>query len=117
VWRPQPEKSGGTHAIHRRQDAALSTAGRKPLGEQIVKVSSVGIGGPYEPLLSSPVLGQRLFDLFDYLRWKTSVETRLNEFAILIIGRQWRSQVEWFTLAPIAIKPDCRPNKRQQPLA
>lgn len=46
-------------------------------------MSSVGIGGPYEPLLSSPVLGQRLFDLFDYLRWKTSVETRLNEFAIL----------------------------------
>lgn len=62
-------------------------------------MSSVGIGGPYEPLLSSPVLGQRLFDLFDYLRWKTSVETRLNEFAILIIGRQWRSQVEFHARA------------------
>jgi len=77
---------------------------QKPLGDQVMKVSSVGIGGPYNLLLRSPVLGQRLFDLFDYLRWKTSVETRLNEFAILIIGRQWRSQVEWFAHVPIALK-------------
>ncbi|TKW76820.1 MAG: carboxymuconolactone decarboxylase family protein, partial [Bradyrhizobium icense] len=44
---------------------------QKPLGEQIMKVSSVGLGGPYNPLLRSPVLGQRLFDLFYYLRWDT----------------------------------------------
>src|SRR6201989_41771 len=77
---------------------------QKPLGEQIMKVSSVGIGGPYNPLLRSPVLGQRLFDLFHYLRWETSVPTKLNEFAIIIIGRQWRSQVEWFAHAPLAAK-------------
>src|SRR6202012_5550060 len=77
---------------------------QKPLGEQIMKISSVGIGGPYNPLMRSPVLGQRLFDLFHYLRWETSVPTRLNEFAILIIGRQWRSQVEWFAHAPLAAK-------------
>jgi 4-carboxymuconolactone decarboxylase len=77
---------------------------QKPLGEQIMKVSSVGIGGPYNPIIRSPVLGQRLYDLFYYLRWQTSVPTRLNEFAILIIGRQWRSQVEWFAHAPLAAK-------------
>ena len=37
---------------------------QKPLGEQIMKVSSVGLGGPYNPMIRSPVLGQRLFDLF-----------------------------------------------------
>jgi 4-carboxymuconolactone decarboxylase len=83
---------------------------QKPLAEQIMKVSSVGIGGPYNPILRSPVLGQRLYDLFDYLRWKTSVPTRLNEFAILIIGRQWRSQVEWFAHAPIAAKAGLSPD-------
>jgi 4-carboxymuconolactone decarboxylase len=77
---------------------------QKPLGEQIMKVSSVGLGGPYNPMIRSPVLGQRLFDLFYYLRWQTSVPTRLNEFAILIIARQWRSQVEWFAHAPLAAK-------------
>jgi 4-carboxymuconolactone decarboxylase len=77
---------------------------QKPLGEQVMKVSSVGLGGPYNPLMRSPVLSQRLFDLFYYLRWQTSVPTKLNEFAILIIGRQWRSQVEWFAHAPLAAK-------------
>jgi len=77
---------------------------QRPLGEQVMKISSVGLGGPYNPLMRSPVLGQRLFDLFHYLRWETSVPTRLNEFAIIIIGRQWKSQVEWFAHAPLAAK-------------
>src|SRR6201994_3674154 len=83
---------------------------QKPLGEQVMKVSSVGLGGPYNPIMRSPVLGQRLFDLYHYLRWETSVPTRLNEFAILIIGRQWRSQVEWFAHAPIATKAGLSPD-------
>jgi 4-carboxymuconolactone decarboxylase len=37
------------------------------------------------------------------------VPLRLNEFAILIIGRQWRSQVEWFAHAPLAIKAGLSP--------
>lgn len=86
------------------------TEAQKPLAEQIMKVSSVGLGGPYNPMIRSPVLGQRLYDLFYYLRWQTSVPTRLNEFAILIIGRQWRSQVEWFAHAPLAAKAGLAPN-------
>ncbi len=85
-------------------------AAQKPLGEQIMKISSVGIGGPYNPLMRSPVLGQRVFDLFHYLRWETSVPTKLNEFAIIIIGRQWRSQVEWFAHAPLAAKAGLNPD-------
>ena len=79
-------------------------AAQKPLGEQVMKVSSIGINGPYNSMLRSPVLGQRLFDLFHYLRWETSVPHKLNEFAIIIIARQWRSQVEWFAHAPLAQK-------------
>jgi len=82
---------------------------QKPLGEQILKVSSVGLGGPYNPLLRSPVLGQRMFDLLYYLRWNSSLPLRLNEMAILITGRVWRSQVEWFAHAPLAIKAGLAP--------
>ena len=60
-------------------------------------------------MLRSPVLGQRTFDLLYYLRRNSSVPLRLNEFAILIIGRQWRSQVEWFAHAPLAIKAGLAP--------
>jgi 4-carboxymuconolactone decarboxylase len=72
---------------------------QRPVGEKIVKISSVGLGGPYNPMLRSPVYAQRMYDLLDYLRWHTSVPTKLNEMAILIVGRQWRSQVEWFAHA------------------
>lgn len=84
-------------------------AAQKALGEQVVKVSSIGLGGPYNPMLRSPVLGQRLFDLFHYLRWETSVPIKLNEFAIIIIARQWRSQVEWLAHAPLAEKAGLAP--------
>jgi 4-carboxymuconolactone decarboxylase len=77
---------------------------QRPLGEQIVKVSSIGLGGPYNLMIRSPVMGQRMFDLFHYLRWETSVPARLTEFAILIIGRQWRSQLVWYAHAPLAAK-------------
>ncbi len=82
---------------------------QKPLGEQILKVSSVGLGGPYNPLLRSPVLGQRMFDLLYYLRWNSSLPLRLNEMAILVTGRLWRSQVEWYAHAPLAINAGLSP--------
>jgi 4-carboxymuconolactone decarboxylase len=82
---------------------------QRPLGEAIMKISAVGIAGPYNPMMRSPVFGQRMFDLLAYLRWNTSVPLRLNEFAILIIGRQWRSQVEWFAHGPLALKAGLSP--------
>jgi 4-carboxymuconolactone decarboxylase len=82
---------------------------QRPLAQQIMKVSRVGLAGPYNAMLRSPVLGQKMFDLLYYLRWQTSLPLKLNELAILIIGRQWRSQVEWFAHAPLAIKAGLSP--------
>ena len=79
-------------------------AEQRPLGEAIMKVSSLGLQGPYNPLLRSPVLGQVIYDLLKYLRWNSSLPMRLTELAILIIGRQWRSQIEWVAHVPIALK-------------
>jgi 4-carboxymuconolactone decarboxylase len=98
---------------------------QRPLAEKIVKISSVGLAGPYNPMLRSPEFAQRMYDLLDYLRWHTSVPTRLNEFAILIQGRLWRSQVEWYAHAPLAIKAglspkivaDLKANRRPQDMA
>ena len=74
-----------------------------------MKISAVGISGPYNPMLRSPVFGQRMFDLLDYLRWHSSLPPRLSEFAILITGRQWRSQVEWYAHLPLAAKAGLSP--------
>jgi len=77
---------------------------QRPLADDILKVSSVGLGGPYNALLRSPELGERMFALLDYLRFNTSVPRRLNEFAILIQARLWTSQVEWLAHYPIALR-------------
>ena len=67
---------------------------QRRLAEEILKVSSVGLGGPYNPMLRSPVLGDRLFRLLDYLRFNTSLDRRLNELAILVQARLWTSQAD-----------------------
>src|SRR6266446_6589492 len=77
---------------------------QRPFADEILKVSSIGITGPYNSMLRSPVMGQRLFHLLDYVRFNTSVPRKLNEFAILIQARLGTSQVEWYAHYPLAIK-------------
>jgi 4-carboxymuconolactone decarboxylase len=77
---------------------------QRPVADEILKVSSVGISGPYNPMLRSPMMADRMLKLLDYLRFNTSVPRRLNEFAILIQARLWTSQIEWVAHYPLAIK-------------
>ena len=83
-----------------RYDELPATA--KPLADDILKVSSAGLGGPYNALLRSPDMARRAFDLLDYLRFKTTVNKRLNEFAILIQARIANAQYEWWAHETIA---------------
>ena len=76
----------------------------KPLADDILKVSSAGLGGPYNALLRSPDMARRCFDFLDYLRFRTSVNKRLNEFAILIQARISNAQYEWWAHETIARK-------------
>ncbi len=76
----------------------------KPLADDILKVSSAALGGPYNALLRSPEMARRCFDHLDYLRFRTSVNKRLNEFAILIQARISNAQYEWWAHEIIARK-------------
>jgi 4-carboxymuconolactone decarboxylase len=86
------------------------TPEQRPLGDAIMKVSSIGLHGPYNPMLRSPKLGQLMYDLLHYLRWNSSLPNRLTEMAILIIGRLWTSNVEWYAHEPIAKKAGLNPD-------
>jgi 4-carboxymuconolactone decarboxylase len=77
---------------------------QRPVADYVLTISSVGISGPYNPMLRSPMMADRLVKLLDYLRFNTTVPKRLNEFAILIQGRLWTSQIEWVAHYPLAIK-------------
>ena len=76
----------------------------KPLADDILKISSAALGGPYNALLRSPEMARRCFDFLDYLRFRTTVNKRLNEFAILITAREWTSQYEWYAHHRLALQ-------------
>ena len=60
--------------------------------------------GPTALFLRSPELASRTQAVGEYLRFKSSLPLRLNEFAILITARQWNAQIEWFVHQPLALK-------------
>jgi 4-carboxymuconolactone decarboxylase len=61
-------------------------------------------GGPFNVWMRSPDLGNRLQNVGEYIRYRTSLPLRLNEFAILITAREWTSQYEWYAHYPLALK-------------
>ena len=69
-----------------------------------IEASRGGVRGPFGPLLRSPELADRWQRLGEYVRYKTSLPPRLNEFAILITARFWGSKYEWYAHKPLAIK-------------
>ena len=66
--------------------------------------------GPNAALLRSPELMNHTQKLGEYLRYKTSIPPRLNEFAILITARQWGAQTEWVGHYDLAIKAGIAPS-------
>jgi 4-carboxymuconolactone decarboxylase len=88
--------AGGAAPRFAQLTMAQMDARQRPLAEYILKFSRVGLGGPYHLMLRSPGAAKPMLELLDYLRFHSSVPARLNEFAILIQARLWRSQMEWY---------------------
>lgn len=65
--------------------------------------------GPLRAALHSPELAERWQQLGAYLRYKTSLDLRLAELAILVTARRWSSQVEWHIHAQAALKAGLAP--------
>lgn len=60
--------------------------------------------GPFVPLSRSPEFMLAASNMGLYLRYKTSLPLKINEFVILIVAREWSQQVEWEIHYPIALK-------------
>lgn len=67
-----------------------------------VKPKDGHIGGPFDIWLRSPELGKRLVGLGGFFRFRTSVDRRYIELAILVTGQFWQAQFEWFAHEPMA---------------
>jgi 4-carboxymuconolactone decarboxylase len=66
--------------------------------------------GPNALFLRSPDLMSRTQKVGEYLRYQSSLPTKLNEFAILVTARQWNANVEWIAHHPLALKAGLDPS-------
>jgi 4-carboxymuconolactone decarboxylase len=58
--------------------------------------------GPLRAVIHSPELAARWSALGEFLRFNTCLPPRLNELAIIVTGRRWTSQIEWWVHARAA---------------
>lgn len=68
-----------------------------------------GLRGPFNALLRSPDLAEHAQKLGAYVRFHSSIPPRLNELAIIITGRRWTAQYEFYAHRKMAIDAGLRP--------
>jgi len=71
------------------------TGTQKEFADKILSFSLNGIKGPFQVMLRAPELGQMLLTLGDEVRFRTGIEDRLLELAILTHAACWGDQYEW----------------------
>ena len=82
---------------------------QKAMYDSIMAGPRHSIEGPFNAWLRSPLLGDRLQRVGEYLRFNTTIPHNLNEFAILITAVEWNSGFEWYAHYPLAMKAGLEP--------
>jgi 4-carboxymuconolactone decarboxylase len=78
-------------------------------GSAAVVKGATFLGAPFNVYLRSPILAQSFRQTAEYIRFKTTLPQKLNEFAILVTARQWGAQYEWFAHHRLALKAGLNP--------
>jgi 4-carboxymuconolactone decarboxylase len=84
------------------------TEAQKKAAEAFAEGRGYQIRGPFVPLVRSPEVMLRAKAMSDYLRFKSVIEPRINEMAIIITAREWTQQYVWQAHYPAALKGGLR---------
>src|SRR6516165_5212328 len=68
-----------------------------------------GLRGPFNALLRSPDLCDLVQRVGAYVRYSSSIPPRLNEMAIIMAGRKWTAQYEFYAHRRLAIEAGLSP--------
>ena len=61
-----------------------------------------GLIGPFNAFVHAPGVGAEMSALGAEVRFRTSIERRLTEVAIITVGARWRAEFEWWAHARMA---------------
>ena len=62
------------------------------------------VGGPFAPWLRSPGFAHRAQELGAFVRYRSSLDPRLKELAIIVVGAAWKAGYEFAAHGPMAIR-------------
>jgi 4-carboxymuconolactone decarboxylase len=79
------------------------TEAQRKAYDGIVSGPRGGARGPFNALLRSPDLADRVQRVGEYVRFKSSLPAHLNELAILVVARYWTAQYEWYAHRQLAL--------------
>jgi 4-carboxymuconolactone decarboxylase len=77
---------------------------QRAAADELIAGPRKAVKGPFIALMRSPALMARLQKVGEFLRFESALSRRVNEFATLVVARQWTQQFEWFTHVPLALK-------------
>src|SRR5579872_4357150 len=89
--------------------ASELTPEQKTLVDHLLSSERGSLNGPFNVLLRSPEMGDLAQKLGAYIRFHTTVPTKLNEFAILITARALNVQYEWIAHHKYALQAGLSP--------
>jgi 4-carboxymuconolactone decarboxylase len=81
---------------------ATMTPRQREAHDGIVSGPRKGAAGPFNALLRSPDVADRVQRVGEYVRFQTTIPAPLNELAILITGRFWSAQFEFWAHSRLA---------------
>jgi 4-carboxymuconolactone decarboxylase len=85
------------------------TPEQKTLVDHLLSGERGTLNGPFNVLLRSPEMGDLAQKLGTYIRFRTTVPTKLNELAILITARALNVQYEWAAHHKLALQAGLSP--------
>jgi 4-carboxymuconolactone decarboxylase len=84
-------------------DPATMTEAQKKAASDMM-ASRKSLDGPFNGMLRSPELGDRLQRVGHYVRFMSPVPAHLREIAILLTARHWTAQFEWYAHRKLALE-------------
>jgi 4-carboxymuconolactone decarboxylase len=85
------------------------TPEQKAMTEHLLSGERGRMTGPFNVLLRSPEMGDLAQKLGAYVRFHSSLPSKLNEFAIILTGRYWNAQYEWYAHKRLALQAGLSP--------
>jgi len=90
--------------------AEAMTADQKRVADAIqAGPRGAGLRGPFSALLRSPELCDLVQRVGAYVRFGSSIPSKLNELAIIMAGRKWTAQYEFYAHRRLALEAGLSP--------